>query len=321
MYRLVLWFFLALPAYPDAVSAAFRTSDVLDRVPNRTTASELADVWLRFHESDLCQGLEAAFVFHEKQMVVNGTILDERSYERFQDMLRPLGPSYEIELHLDHPQKEGKGVDRKDEEKEKNKDNDPPASLWENYELRSFLGDPFARARDRASTNEDFPFKYPPPDEMLKQRLRIYAEQILAWNSELERYAKHIPDLVRMATDTGLKPPLRLRAYAAAAAHAKEVDRLVGKLRANLEPAFPRFHKMERTPPPEKGSVAGRTITDRAVGISEFGESISLRVYHFIHPEQYTVGLDELRRPGLLVSLKDFQAMNADFMKALAKAK
>lgn len=318
MLRSVVIFLLSLAPWQQVISTELHSLDASDSVPNRTTASEMAEAWARFHESSLCRGLDAAFVFHERAMEITGTILDEKSFEKFQELLRPLKATYAIEIHLARlKDEEEKTGEKKDDEKH----DDPPASLWENDELRSFLGDPFSRARERAGFDDDLQLRFPPPDEILKQRLRVFAEQTLAWNSEIERYAKHLPALVQMATDPGLKQRLRMRANAAAMEHAKEIDRLVGKLGTSLAPAFPHSRKVGRITKPEKHGMAEKAIADRAAEVSEFAQSVSLRVYHFIYPEQYTVGLDELRQPGLLVSLKELQKRNEEFLKTLAKSK
>ena len=188
MLRSVVIFLLLLAQWQQVVSTELHSLDESDGVPNRATASELAEAWVRFHESSLCQGLDAAFVFHERAMGITGTVLDEKSYEKFQELLRPLKATYAIEVHLDRPKEDERTGEKKD--KDKDKDDDPPASLWENYELRAFLGDPFARAREREGFDDDLQLRFPPPpDEVLKQRLRVFAERTLAWNSEIERYA------------------------------------------------------------------------------------------------------------------------------------
>jgi len=317
MWRVAFILLLLLLEWRPSLFAGPLDSNASDGLPDLTTPGGLAEAWVRFHERGLCQGLDAAFEFHEKGMTVTGTILDEKSYEKFQELLQPLDAAFVIEMHLERLREQEKTADKTD----KDKDYDPPASLWENYELRSFLGDPVARARERTGFDDESNLSVHAPDEVLKQRLRIYAEQMLAWNTEIERYAKHLPDLVQMATDSGLKQHLRAQAGAAAMAHAREIDRLLGKLSTNLAPALPHSRKVEPTALPEKSRTAEITIADRAKGISESTKSVSSRIYHFIHPEHYTVDLHELRQPSLLVSLKDLQKANADFRKALQKAK
>lgn len=309
MARLLLVVSLCLSAMPAASSGSASSGDV----PDRNTPKDIAAAWVRFHESGICQGVDAVFVFGRKGLEVSGVIDEERSYEKLQEILRPLIGPYKVELHLT----------RREEQKkpDENKDRDPPASLWENYELRSFLGDPFARAKERAGFDDDSLLHFPPPDDMLKQRLRIYAEQILEWNRRIERYANHLPLLTSVSVDQSLAHEVRARANAAARAHAQEMERIAGKLNASLEPAFPYSGRRNRAIQAEKSDSADKTIVERADRISGYAQAVCLRVDQFIHPEQLTVGLKELREPSLLESLKSLQRMGSEFQKALAKAK
>jgi hypothetical protein len=309
MARLLLVVSLCLSAMPVASSGSASSGDV----PDRNTPKDIAAAWVRFHESGICQGVDAVFVFGRKGLEVSGVIDEERSYEKLQEILRPLIGPYKVELHLT----------RREEQKkpDENKDRDPPASLWENYELRSFLGDPFARAKERAGFDDDSLLHFPPPDDMLKQRLRIYAEQILEWNRRIERYANHLPLLTSVSVDQSLAHEVRARANAAARAHAQEMERIAGKLNASLEPAFPYSGRRNRAIQAEKSDSADKTIVERADHISGYAQAVCLRVDQFIHPEQLTVGLKELREPSLLESLKSLQRMGSEFQKALAKAK
>jgi hypothetical protein len=309
MDRLLLVFSLCLFAMPHANPE----SGSVGGVPDRNTPKDIAAAWVRFHEAGLCQGVDAVFVFREKGMEVKGVIEEERSYEKLQEMLRPLPGSFKIELSLTRREEE-----KKPDEK---KDRDPPASLWENYELRSFLGDPFARARERAGFDDDSLLHFPPPDDLLKQRLLIYAEQVLDWNRRIERYAKHLPLLTRVSVDPSLAHGVRARANAAAKAHAQEIERIAGKLNASLAPAFPYSGRRDRPIQAEKSNSADATIVERAGYISDFAQAVCLRVDQFIHPEEFTVGLKELRAPSLLESLKSLQKMGSEFQKGLAKAK
>jgi hypothetical protein len=309
MARLLLVFSLCLAGMRAASSELGSSGDV----PDHNTPKDIAAAWVRFHEAGLCQGVDAVFVFSEKGLEVKGVIEEDRSYEKLQEMLQPLPGSYKVELSLTRREE-----DKKADEK---KDRDPPASLWENYELRSFLGDPFARARERAGFDDDSLLHFPAPDDLLKQRLLIYAEQVLDWNRRIERYAKHLPLLTRVSVDQSLAHGVRARANAAARAHAQEMERIAGKLNASLEPAFPYSGRRDRAVHAEKSDLADKTIVERAGHISDFALAVCLRVDQFIHPEQFTVGLKELREPSLLASLKSLQKIGSEFQKALEKAK
>ena len=77
-------------------------------MPGRDIPKKIVEAWLRFHEEDLCQGIDAVFVFRESGMEVRGLIDDENGYQRFEAMLRPLRSSYKIELQLDRRVEEKK---------------------------------------------------------------------------------------------------------------------------------------------------------------------------------------------------------------------
>ncbi len=100
-----------------------------------------------------------------------------------------------------------------------------------------------------------------------------------------------------------------------------EMERIAGRLNASLEPALPYSGGRDRAVRKEKSDSADKTIVELADHISDFAQAVSLHVYQFIHPEQYTVGLNELREPSLLESLKSLQKMSSEFQQALAKAK
>ena len=82
--------------------------------------------------------------------------------------------------------------------------------------------------------------------------------------------------------------------------------------------AFP--HSDEKGKSGDMPAAPVRTVVDRADRIADYARTVERRVYHFIHPEHHTVGLGELRQPGLLGSLKILQKMDSDYAKALAKA-
>jgi hypothetical protein len=215
-------------------------------------------------------------------------------------------------------------VEPKPDDKDTAKDDkrDPPTSLWENYELRSFLGDPIARAKEREGFEEESLLNFP-PSNLLKQRLLIYAEQTLALSRKMERFAKDLPVLTRAALDPGIAPGLRMQAKTVCLAHSQNLERAIGKLNGNLEAAFPRSPKKERPAQPENLAVPLKTPVDRANYISELTQDVAKRVYQFIHPdpEHYTVGLDELRRPSLLGYFKTLKKADQEYKTAIAKAR
>jgi hypothetical protein len=313
MVRFLLLLLSCLFCLTISPAAVLRASQTAEGLPDRDTPNKLTEVWLRFHKAELCQGIEADFAFKDNGMEVRGFIEDDSAFQKFETMLQPLRGSHKVELRLERRQEE-----KKPEEK---KERNPPASLWENYELRSFLGDPAARARALVDFEEDSNLYLPPPGDMLKQRLLIYAEQVLEWNRKIERYAKHASALTRAAHDPGLPSGLRASAGVVVMAHARNMGKLLSKLNGSLERAFPQVEKGDRTIQPKRAGPVPKDIVDFADQISQYAQAVAQHVSQFIYPEHYSVGLDELRQPGLLESLRTLRKMNSDFQKEFAKTK
>lgn len=306
-FPLFIYLCLALVAPPAAI---YGESLSPESVPDRNTPKELAEAWLRFHELELCQGMDAVFVFSRDGMKIRALVEDEKSYQKLEELVAPLRSSFNIELEPKRPQQEAESDDRRE----------PPASLWENYELRSYMGDRIARIRERPGFDED---EDQPrfADPVLKQRLLLYADEILSWNRKVERYSEEIPSLTREALDPALVPEFRARANSICMAHAQNLGKYTEKLQKNLEPAFPHSRGKNRPPPSEKNTSIPKTSEERADQLSDSAAAVTRSVYRFIHPEHYSVGVDELRRPGLIDSLSALQKENSEFRKFFAKAK
>jgi hypothetical protein len=306
MYRVALLFLLLGFNLTIIRSKTAASAGSYQNEPMPDTPHKLAEVWLRFHEADLCQGIDAVFVFNKGGMEVWSVVEDERSYQRFLGTLEPLRDSFRIELYAIRPPPERKSDD----------DRDPFPSLWENYELRANLGDPIAQDK-LGPALERFLSVYP-PDEILKQRLLIYTEQTLDRNRRMERYAADLPALARMAFDSAVDPRLRLLANAVCLAHAQNLEKYIGKLDTSLRQALPKTNRKSRTSPqPDKSSKEAKVPVDSVVQISEAAHGIAKRVHYFIHPEHYTVGLDELRKPSLLELLEELQRLTGVFQRAV----
>lgn len=280
----------------------------------RKAPRPLLEVWLRFHEAGLCQGVEASFEFSDSGMKVRSVVEDEKSFQKFQEMLAPLQNSFRIEQETVRPDLEEK---EEDEEGEKSRDdNDPPASLWENNELRYNLGDPlaalqrdgvaFVDARDSAIS-----------DWVLKQRLYLYAVQTIDLNRKMERYASLLNPLARMARDAAVAPDLQSRANALCLAHAVELGKVLSKLNANLGQAIPKPEKKRK---PRRFADDSKSALTASKHIADAAGDVARQVRRFLHPEQFTVGLDDLRAPGILDCLENLTAMTLDFQKEIGKS-
>lgn len=314
MLRSFLLFFLCFFTPTINWSAGSDSVVPSDHVPNGKTPKELTEAWLRFHEADLCQGVEAGFIFTKHGMEVRSLIEDEKSYEKLQELLAPLRGSYNIEVQETRPPEQKKS----DEERE------PPPSLWQNYVLRSFFGDPVARAKERPGLEADSSRVVgflSDNEDMLKQRLLVYADQTLAWNRKMERYAKDLPSLTRVAFDPSVAPDLRARAISVCLTHDQNLERYIAKLNSNLVPAFPFSRDNARPAQLDKPAASFKTPVDRADYLSDYAQAVAKSINQFIHPEHYSVGLEELRRPGLLESMKILRAVDLDYRKSLTKTR
>ena len=132
--------------------------------------------------------------------------------------MHPCASLYRVELYINRPR----------EEKEAENGDNPPPSLWQNHELRSNLGDRAAQLS--VYDEEQITIHRSPPDALLKQRLLIYAEQTLSRNRKMEHYALDLFALARMAFDPGIPSDIRSKALAICLAHAKNLEKNIGKL-------------------------------------------------------------------------------------------
>jgi hypothetical protein len=271
---------------------------------------ELIRAWLRFHETELCQDIDAVFVFGNDGMEVWSRVEDEKQYRSFEKMLEPLLDRYRIELYATYPP----------EDKESDSNWDPPSSLWENSQLRSSLGDPFSRNRDPLGFEIMSSQAFNPAHEMLKQRLLVYADQVKDRNLKIKRYSEDLPALSRMAVNPLIPSDIRLGARLICQAHVRKLEKEFERLNKSLKYAFPKTEQKEETPlkQPQYGSAeaafAGLTGEIAATALN-----ITRRVDQFIHPTEHTVDLDELRRPSMLSEILRVQEMIAAFLIMPAK--
>lgn len=277
--------------------------DEWETMPIQTAPQKTIEAWLRFHKSELCQKIDAVFVFNKEGVEVWCVVESDKNYRKLQQLFEPLERSCRIEMYATVPSAR----------KRSGKDMEPPPGLCENQELRANLGDPYVRFKslleDGLEMDEIFP-----PNEILKQRLMAFASQTLEWNRKSKRYAMDIPELVSVVLDPAAAPDLRGIAQTVSVEHVRNLKKNLGKLRKNLVFAHPRG--IEPTKPSagaEREEATARDLKEEAERISETMQSIGQRVYRFIYPEKHTVALEDLRRPGLLESLSAFEAKVHDF--------
>jgi len=276
-------------------------------VPQPDTPKRLVELWLRFHLVDLCQTMDAVFIFNKNGMEIWSLVDDERSQQKLQEMVEPFREFYQIEVYATLPPSEKRSED----------DKSPPPSLWENYELRANLGDAIARSI-ASSPFETRPF-IDHPDGTLKQLLLMFAEQTLDRNRKLERYSADLPPLARVAFSPSVDSSISKLAKAVCLAHAQNLSKFASKLSANLKQALPRAGKGSyASARPRKSGMAPGDAVDTAMQISDDARKIAQRVHNFIHPEDYTIGLDELRNPSLLEALADLQKRIDDLQRVIS---
>ena len=307
MHRLVLFIAWVICFAGMAIEAP-DTDDWPFSIPNSNTPQKLREAWLSFHETDLCQEVDAIFVFNRSGMEVWSRIEKDKNQRKFLRLFESLKNSYQVELYTTRAPAQNKEYDEEG----------PPPSLWQNYELRSNLGERISLVMSQLTFEERNQLDPPSVDSSLRQRLMIYAEQTLNWNKRMEQYALDLAALARVAQDPGVSPEQKSRAIAVCADHAQNLEKYAGKLAANLEQALPVTEKKKRSPSrPATAGNADRDPLERAKQISAATHEVSRRVYRFIHPEYYTVELEELRNPSLLDSLWELRGMVSDFEKSL----
>ena len=146
----------------------------------------------------------------------------------------------------------------------------------------------------------------------------IYADQIKDWNKKIERYATDLPVLVRLANDTDMADDLRFRANAACMAHSRNLGKYLKKLKSNLIPAIPKSEERNGdSSQPEVTSDDGKTLVKIAEQMSATARDLFKSVNNFLHPEDFTVDLNELRSPSILVTIDSLDKMRVDLQTEL----
>jgi len=311
MHRHILALVLYAISFSGVVVNAAAPADLRTGIPGKSTPPRLQEVWLRFHESNLCQEVDAVFEFEANRMEVWSRADNEKSALKIRQLLEPLAGSHRVTLY---------SVPALIEKKSRI-ENDPPPSLWQNYELRFNLGDSVARTLRHLDFEDGLVSDPSLNNAILKQRLQIYAEQTLNRNKKMERYALDIMDLIRMASDPDVAPGMRSKAAEVGIKHVRNLDSLIGKMIASLTLAIPGPYKGgmpdSRTPVPD---IHGKTPLEMAWGVDLHARDLVRRIYRFIYPEDFTVDVDELRNSTLLESLRTLQITVRDFKGTLAKS-
>jgi len=270
-----------------------------------STPAALRTFWLDFHGARLCQDIDAVFVFHDRGLEVWCLTDNLKSLDRLKRMTEPLVPSYRVDLYVTRPQPED----------DKQEDSGPPPGLWNNQELREYLGylgqEPPGPAPQSLTGFDDVLIT-------LQHRIQMFADQTLELSQRLERYAMDLEGLSVVAFDPTYAASDSTRARTLCTIHASGVDECASKLDQNLRRAFPSPAKRAR---PDADTVLRSTASprDMATEIAREARKVAQRIYRFIYPDHFTVGIADLREPGLLESLATLRRMAADFQHKLKK--
>jgi hypothetical protein len=310
VWGLVLGIGSRSPAQPDVAAPGGKG---VSGVPLREVAAPLREAWLRFHGSELCLGVDSVFVFQPKSVEVWCRVQDVKNYQALVALLQPLQKTYRIDIYATHPEREKKAWSLDDE--------DPLPSLWTNAELRAYFRDPFA---GRAGTPDDGAAILGPDsrvDPAVKRRMKLYGDQLLEWTAKAERLADDLPALAAAGFGADSTPDTQGRARTVCLEHVREVGKLAERLEENLVYALPRGSGDSRAAPPEKPAEAAGDPARDAWRVSDQASEIVRRIRRFLYPQAHTVGLADLREPGLLDSLKTLQTAVTDFERSAGKVR
>jgi hypothetical protein len=268
---------------------------------------DITEIYLRFHEKELCSDVTAIFLVDGHSLQVWCRARDGSSSSKLMKLLRPLSASYSVEtfsstLYPDESSEDAYAL---------------PPSLWENSELSDYLLTPLIE--NPLIEEFDMPLFIGDPADLYRRRLRMFSEQALNRGSELERIAGELSELTRMGTDHLLDPELESLALRICVDHCREMEKLAAKLQKSLERALPGDGK-------GVGAESERQLPEDVLGfpelagrILESSRRISQGVHAFLYPEKHTVQLEELRRPGVLVSLEELRRLLGEYVGKMAE--
>ncbi len=264
----------------------------------------LQDFWLHFHETEMCQEIDAVFAFSEHGMEIWCVVDSSGALERLRDRIEPLRKGFRIDLYVTRPQKDQQRPD----------DRQPPPSLWNNEQLRSHLGGA-ADWTPLGIPEVEEPRVPRDRDFLLKSRLQMFAEQTLELSGRARRYGMDLSELYRVFSDAIAEKETAARARRIFLAHATFLGRSLARIDDNLRRALPRPSKSGRSKSSKPGEGAP-PLEEFVEAIARETEEIYRRVYRFIYPSDHTVELGDLKEPDLLQSLAELRHKVARLPKA-----
>ena len=295
-------------------------------VPDPDTPIELQKTWLRFHEDNLCEKVDAVFLFHENEMQVWTIYKDKKNYMKLVKLLQPLQKSYRIELYKMYLKADNETEDIRI----------PPASLWENSKLsgyfrNSFLPPPVVVDQRMPSysltqgpqsyygqsspmLNMEIRSKSPTSSWVYSQRLVMFARETIEYARKIKQYSDNLVPLAQVAFDPAAKKELRRRALAICKKHAKELQKYTEKLNDNLSKALPMASgQNNRAESIDKEIPANGSPFALAALLAGESKDLSNGVYRLIFPTDHSVTLEDLKNPPLIRSLEKIQVILARF--------
>lgn len=287
--------------------------DRVKGVPLRDVAAPLRDLWLRFHEQDLCLGVDSVFVFTARGVEIWCRIKDEKKFQQLTGLVEPLRRSYLVELYATHEDREKKTSAIPDE--------DPPPSFWTNAELRQYLRDPFFNRVFGRGDRADDGLDGGEADPELKRRLKLYGDQILEWVNKMVQLAIDLPSLADAAYGEGASADARNRARAVCFDHSREVGKCAARLAESLGHALPRGSGSAAAQPSRAPLPGSASPHAGALLVAHQAQDLERRILLFLYPQAYSVTLADLREPGLIDSLKTLQQTVSDFDTSARKAR
>jgi len=304
-------------------------------MPNRDTPQRLVEAWLDFHQKELCRNLDAVFAFDGSGMEIWCRSEENSDYRKLSKIVEQLLSSHDVELYTTRPPKD-------DGENDALPWATIPPSLAENRELRLHLR-PFAELVDvprvsvityvdEAGQTHTYTEVLPSPpgtaaanaiaaDRVLISRLIIWVKLVTRNNRIMRQYAADIPELINTAFEPAFSATLRRRAMDICRKHAKDLVKSIRDLNENISNAFPKPSAKTMKKIKEAKKEPGKpssVVIEMANIIAADARDLSGRIYRFIYPSQHTVDIDELQKPGLLVSLDALESETRNFELALA---
>jgi|WetSurMetagenome_2_1015567.scaffolds.fasta_scaffold04904_3 hypothetical protein len=279
----------------------------------RDIPRDLQEAWIRFHELELCQSIEAEFIFHRDGMEVRSRADDDSSSQKLIRLLDPLRTVYKISLSEAHIPGVAEGPSGSVLE-------EVPPSLWNNDKLRLYMRDNFAPTSAILAGKGNEPKESDEVDWLVKQSLAMFSKQTLDWTRRMNRYASDLPLLADAAFNAKLAPELQSRVMEVCIEHTQAMDRLAQRLSGNLVLALPDSPQSFRPFSASEPRAPGKPRPFEELSeLSAMAQSIARRIHHFIYPRDFTVSLSDLKKPGLLEALKGLRAKVMIFLQHMVR--